>query len=636
MRQAAVLFPGTLIVLLSVVTGCVDMPAPQTVGLTVKHLDQNWTKDQRQQYYHASQGTVMMKADWFDALEQPEVKFFGRVNLFRDNEYLARFGFLPDEKSKWNPRGLPVGFAVAEVTMPDDGSKQTVVGLTCAACHTGQLHYQDHAVRIEGATALIDVTAFQDALGAALMLTLKTPGRFDRFARRVLGEEYSGDAKHELKAEVTEAYELGKQEKMATMKRHLYDGHDGGFGRTDALAKIGNFVFGTELDDDNLRVGDAPVRFPPIWDTPWFDWTQYNGSIEQPMVRNIGEALGVRALVNLNPDSERFLDSTVDVDGLHRIENLLSGRQRLQGLQSPQWPASVFGEIQIGKAAKGAQLYRRLCQKCHLPPLESDEIWEDKYWIANNDPSMTGGFAPPAKLEHYLDLEGVNLGIVGTDPGQATNFFSRYVNTGKTVLPSLTSGLWKDTDWGGADWHKSAGKTAKREHPETTLPVGVALQKLTVAISQRYYDKQGFSPEQRELYSGNRNPAALSPLEYRPRPLNGIWASPPYLHNGSIRTIYQLLSPAEEREDSFYVGTRQYDPQHLGYKNIRMRGAFRYDTRVPGNLNTGHVFDAKPIGNGVIGPKLSVEERLQIIEYLKSLGPAGIPPQSDDKLESKL
>ncbi len=74
----------------------------------------------------------------------------------------------------------------------------------------------------------------------------------------------------------------------------------------------------------------------------------------------------------------------------------------------------------------------------------------------------------------------------------------------------------------------------------------------------------------------------------------------------------------------------------MGYKNIRMRGAFRYDTRVPGNLNTGHVFDAKPIGNGVIGPKLSVEERLQIIEYLKSLGPAGIPPQSDDKLESKL
>ena len=518
--------------------------------------------------------------------------------------------------------------------MPTDGSKQTVVGLTCAACHTGELHYGKRAVRIDGATALIDVTSFQDALGAALMLTLKTPGRFDRFARRVLGPDYDADSKQKLKAEVTEAYETGKKEKLASSKRELYNGHDGGFGRTDVLAKIGNFVFGTELDEDNLRVGNAPVRFPPIWDTPWFDWTQYNGSIEQPMVRNIGEALGVRALVNLNPDSEHFMKSTVDIEGLHRIEKLLSGDKPLQGLQSPQWPQSVFGQIETGKAERGAKLYRTHCQKCHLPPLQSDEIWEDQYWIANNEPSMTGGFVPPMKLERYLDLEGVNIGLVGTDPGQATNFFGRYVNTGRTVLPSVTRGIWGEDDWkGGKFWDQTVEKTAEREHPESILPVGVALQKLTVALAQQYYDEHNFDREQRELYSGNRNPAARSPLEYRPRPLNGIWASPPYLHNGSVRTVFQLLSPEEEREDVFYVGTRQYDPRHLGYKSIRMRGAFRYDTRVPGNLNTGHVFDVKPIGNGVIGPKLSVEERLQIIEYLKTLGPAKSPP-FDEKPES--
>jgi hypothetical protein len=625
---------AAILLLLALITGCVESPDPQTVGLTVKHLDQNWSQQQRTRFYHASQGTVLMKADWFEALEQPEIKFVGTVHRVREDEYLARFGFLPDEKSEWNPGGLPVGFAVSEVTMPEDGTKQTVVGLTCAACHTGQLHFDGRAIRIDGATALIDVTGFQKALGGAFLLTVKTPWRFDRFARRVLGDDYNADTKLALHNEVTKVYERGRNEKIETMKRQLYDGHDGGFGRTDALAKIGNLVFGTKLDDDNLRVGNAPVRFPPIWDTPWFDWTQYNGSIEQPMVRNIGEALGVRGLVNLNPDSERFLQTTVDIEGLHEIEMLLAGDQPLQGLHSPQWPVSVFGEIERGKASRGAELYRNLCQKCHLPPLESDEIWQQKYWIANDEPSMTGGFVPPDKRESYLNLAGINLGKVGTDPGQATNFFARYVNTGKTILPSLTSGIWRDNDWGGDQWYEKSETSNQREHPESIIPVGVALQKLTVAISQKYYDEQGFSREKRQLYIGNRNPVARSPLEYRPRPLNGIWASPPYLHNGSVRTVYQLLSPHEERETVFYVGTRQYDPEHLGYKNIRMRGAFRYDTRVDGNRNTGHLFDTKPIGNGVIGPKLSVEERFQIIEYLKSLGPAGVPPQLDDKSET--
>ena len=79
------LVSGTLILLLAAISGCVDMPAPQTVK-TVKFLDQNWSDQQRSKFYHASQGTVMMKADWFDALEQPEIKFFGTVSLFREDD----------------------------------------------------------------------------------------------------------------------------------------------------------------------------------------------------------------------------------------------------------------------------------------------------------------------------------------------------------------------------------------------------------------------------------------------------------------------------------------------------------------------------------------------------------------------
>ena len=45
------------------------------------------------------------------------------------------------------------------------------------------------------------------------------------------------------------------------------------------------------------------MSFPPIWSVPWFWWAQYDASIEQPLIRNAGEALGVSALINLSPDT---------------------------------------------------------------------------------------------------------------------------------------------------------------------------------------------------------------------------------------------------------------------------------------------------------------------------------------------
>ena len=57
-------------------------------------------------------------------------------------------------------------------------------------------------------------------------------------------------------------------------------------------------------------VTDAPANYPQIWDTAWFDWVQYNGSIRMPMARNMGEALGVGAVVNLDADARRISSTT--------------------------------------------------------------------------------------------------------------------------------------------------------------------------------------------------------------------------------------------------------------------------------------------------------------------------------------
>jgi hypothetical protein len=84
-----------------------------------------------------------------------------------------------------------------------------------------------------------------------------------------------------------------------------------------------------------------------------------------------------------------------------------------------------------------------------------------------------------------------------------------------------------------------------------------------------------------------------------------------------VRTIFQMISPRSERQAAFWSGTREYDPVHLGYQDLEVPGAVRFETRVTGNDNTGHEFRDGCQRNGVIGPFLEVEERYQILEYIK-------------------
>jgi Cytochrome c len=88
--------------------------------------------------------------------------------------------------------------------------------------------------------------------------------------------------------------------------------------------------------------------------------------------------------------------------------------------------------------------------------------------------------------------------------------------------------------------------------------------------------------------------------------LAGVWARSPYLHNGSVRTMLELLTPPADRAKTFHRGTRTYDPVEMGFID---EGSYVLDTATPGNANTGHTY----------GTDLSDKERSELIEYLKTL-----------------
>ena len=97
---------------------------------------------------------------------------------------------------------------------------------------------------------------------------------------------------------------------------------------------------------------------------------------------------------------------------------------------------------------------------------------------------------------------------------------------------------------------------------------------------------------------------------YKARPLNGLWSSPPFLHNGSVNSLYDLLLPPAERK-SFYLGCDEFDPVKVGLACTQEHGGRLFDTSLPGNTPVGHDY----------GPKGDTAEadRWALVEYMKSL-----------------
>ncbi len=156
-----------------------------------------------------------------------------------------------------------------------------------------------------------------------------------------------------------------------------------------------------------------------------------------------------------------------------------------------------------------------------------------------------------------------------------------------------------------------------------TVSAADGLRVVTRKVRDMNYDALGLSAEQRNEWNGFRDDGVVAPLAYRARPLGGLWATPPFLHNGSVPNLYQMLLPADQRDKTFYVGSREFDPKNVGYSTAKFDGGFEFRTDQPndphpGNSNAGHEFRNTP-GKGVIGRELSDEERWAIIEYLKTL-----------------
>jgi hypothetical protein len=668
-------------------------PLPEPARITEAHwLDQNWSTEDRHWFHHASQGTATFPVpyEWFMALEQPGIHLVTRPGLLSDSAYLERFGFMPSPKTihtdevtlhrfgyyasdaKTEPApesvaglkptlaenfdGLPVGFSrmpgAADPTTGQPGSDK--IGLTCAACHTGHITYQGVSVRFDGGPGMVDLLKLEQATGLSLLYTLHTPGRFKRFALRVLGPDAPSAKRDELKKGLSKAFDTVHAQADALDKMHKDTKRadtEEGYGRLDALNRIGNQVFATDMTisglqgfDKNLAARDAPVSFPPIWTVPWLLWAQYDASIEQPLIRNAGEALGVFALLNLSPDapSETLFRSSMALENLVRIEAMLRGPddpfkrdpKSFGGLQPPKWPAQLFPndpawKIDPARVTKGRALYAEICAECHLGPVDDpvfdtqfpdQSVWQSKHWDTE-----AAALKPVQKSVAGMGTDSAQAEVLGKRKVDLPGFLD--MQPARDMQPAADGKVSQCTDLPLPSTYSS-----------TDMPYSIALMTTVELVSRKWMNDNHVSEaDQKELWGPRKNcPNPGTDLHYRARPLNGVWATAPYLHNGSVPSLYWMLMPAAQRPRQFCMGFRDFDPQQVGF-HVEANEAPACKTGetlftvtdadgkpLHGNSNLGHSLEGPAVAPnehkaGVIGRLLTDEERHDLIEYLKTL-----------------
>ena len=128
-----------------------------------------------------------------------------------------------------------------------------------------------------------------------------------------------------------------------------------------------------------------------------------------------------------------------------------------------------------------------------------------------------------------------------------------------------------------------------------------------------YYNKSWFA----EDYKANPSDGYQAP------PLDGIWATAPYLHNGSVPTVYNLLNSKTRPKRftrSYRTDRDDYDAKKVGWKVQVLDGA--PDPKMPA-IDQRRIYDTTQSGRGnaghTYGDKLGEEERMAVIEYLKTL-----------------
>jgi cytochrome c5 len=630
---------------------CVALAAALLISPVHADKPQGLSGDRQSDFYHLTEGADIYPYEWVlhlksasfkDASGQAAALFplletrFGMLKSPNRGDFVSPYigisvSWTNSAPDKMDARG---GDANVRVRGGDGGTRSTkVVGTSCSLCHTSGWTVGGTFYRIDGAVSRVDGMGYFEELARSTITLLAKKKVMEQFLRDLGVPEPEREAKEQVDFFMREVghdshiagidlgrvsgmltlllagknnlhrlrksqralhvslerlyrltYGLGRIDEIGDMKHRLgviaklCTGDDPraavtppGPGRFDAFDRLAAAVL-------EMKTGlnfDAPVRYPPMWGLKYTALVHYNANTNAVLMRNAGEAVGLGAVV-----TSKEWDSSINFKNLDRIEKLL------YDVPVPQWNA-IFADrpdlhAKPELAARGKAIYEKSCKGCH----ETDDrvgptkmLYQDRLYPASRigtDPRQAENLDPIGERMNQA-LRTLTLGVRG-----------RYYE--KQGIPEATRADWELRDLRGGEFFR--------------------------------WTHNGESVQQ-ELYGNNYGNVAPG-LHYRARHLAGIWAVAPFLHNGSVPTLWDLLQPSSHRPRYFRnTISTAYDPIRMGIYYAEADGRVRrckdddrecFDTTLPGNDNRGHE-------GAEFGTELSPQDKQALMEYLKVLEP---------------
>jgi mono/diheme cytochrome c family protein len=410
------------------------------------------------------------------------------------------------------------------------------------------------------------------------------PDRFDTFARGVLGAGYTTAKATQIK----DGFGKWVAQFGEFMDKSLPAKSPWGPGRLDTFGMIFNRVVARDLGmPDNFKVADAPVSYPFLWNASRQDRTQWKGGCRMASTFTRSHVIPARSL-----ESSPILQP--------------AGSQGL--------PRSVPRGLDDSLVALGKPLFDTHCSSCHTVQSSVDVpgAWRTPVVAVGTDPKMalnsarmsdagllTGALMPPPAI-------GARIG----NPAKAADILANTV-VGSLLADALVPPIPPPAKLAQSGVFRALRKDFAEHLPGENLDALLDPKLSAKARAEAMIKIRAFINAR--LSNLFHPPPAIAGAAYESRVLNGIWATAPYLHNGSVPNLWELLKPAKERRANFMVGSRVFDPKNVGYEADQSpfkNGTFVAD---PANAN------GNGNGNHEYGTALTEEQRWAIIEYLKTL-----------------